>query len=261
MIDDDAAFTLRLARDERDLRAAQRLRYAVFVEELGGTGPLVDHAARLERDDFDPFFDHLLLIDDRRDAAQLEDVVGVYRLLSSDRMALAGRFYSEGEYDLTALKTCGRKLLELGRSCVHPDYRGGTAMFHLWNGLADYVLEQGIEVLFGVASFHGTDIAALAEPLSYLNHHHLAPPGLRVRALPPHRQEMDLIPEASLDRRRAMAGTPALIKAYLRLGGFVGDGAWIDHDFNTTDVCLVMDTEKMSAKHRDFYTRKKAREG
>lgn len=260
MIDDDAAFTLRLAGDERDLRAAQRLRYEVFVAELGGSGPLVDHAERLERDDFDPVFDHLLLIDSRRDAAALEDVVGVYRLLPSDRLDRAGRFYSEGEYDLTALKTSGRRLLELGRSCVHPDYRGGTAMFHLWNGLADYVLERGIEILFGVASFHGTDIGALAQPLAYLHHNHLAPPALRVRALPPHRQEMNLIPAEALDRRAAMAGTPALIKAYLRLGGFVGDGAWIDHEFNTTDVCLVMDTEKMSVKHRDFYTRKKARE-
>ena len=261
MIDDDAAFTLRLAQDARDLRAAQRLRYEVFVAELGGTGPLVDHEARLEVDDFDPFFDHLLLIDHRRDAGVLEDVVGVYRLLPSDRLAAAGRFYSEGEFDLTALKTSGRKLLELGRSCVHPDYRGGTAMFHLWNGLAAYVLERGIEILFGAASFHGTDIAALAQPLSYLHHNHLAPPALRVRALPPHRQEMNLIAAPALDRRAAMAGTPALIKAYLRLGGFVGDGAWIDHEFNTTDVCLVMDTAKMSAKHRDFYTRKKARDG
>lgn len=261
MIDDDAAFTLRLARDARDLRAAQRLRYEVFVSELGASGPMVDHEARLERDDFDAVFDHLLLIDSRRDAEALEDVVGVYRLLPSEKMALAGRFYSEGEYDLTALKTSGRKLLELGRSCVHPDYRGGTAMFHLWNGLADYVLERGIEILFGVASFHGTDVAALAQPLAFLHHNHLAPPALRVRALPPHRQEMDLIPPEALDRRAAMLGTPALIKAYLRLGGFVGDGAWIDHEFNTTDVCLVMDTVRMSAKHRDFYVRKKARDG
>ena len=133
-------------------------------------------------------FDHLLLIDPRRDAAALDDVVGVYRLLPSDRLARTGRFYSESEYDLTPLKATGRRLLELGRSCVHPDYRGGTAMFHLWNALADYVLERDIEVLFGVASFHGTDIAALAQPLSYLHHNHLAPPALRVRALPAHRQ-------------------------------------------------------------------------
>ncbi len=259
MIADDTTFTLRLARDDRDLRAAQRLRYAVFIEELGGNGAMVDHDARLERDEFDPFFDHLLLIDAARSASALDDVVGVYRLLPGDRLAQSGRFYSEGEYDLTALKQSGRRLLELGRSCVHADYRGGTAMFHLWNALADYVLDRGIEVMFGVASFHGTDVAALAQPLAYLHHHHLAPEGLRVRARQAAYQPMDLIPADQLDRRAAMAGTPALIKAYLRLGGFVGEGAWIDRDFNTTDVCLVMDTAAMSAKHRDFYTRKKAR--
>lgn len=260
MIADDNAFTLRLAVDARDLRAAQRLRYEVFVEELGGDGDLVDHAARLEIDAFDPFFEHLLLIDNRRDPATLSDVVGVYRLLTSDRMPLAGRFYSEGEYDLAQLKASGRRLLELGRSCVHRDMRGGAAMFHLWNGLADYVLERRIEVMFGAASFHGTDVAALAQPLAYLHYNHLAPESLRVRARPEQRQEMDLIPAEALDRRAAMAGTPALIKAYLRLGGFVGDGAWIDRAFNTTDVCLVMDTTKMSEKHRDYYVRKQARE-
>lgn len=261
MIADDGAYSLRLARDDRDLRAAQRLRYEVFVEELGGDGPLVDHDERLERDAFDPWFEHLVLIDTTRDPATLSDVVGVYRLLTSDRMPLAGQFYSEGEFDLGPLRASGRRLLELGRSCVAKDRRGGPAMFHLWNGLADYVLDRDIEVMFGAASFHGVDAGALAQPLSYLHHHHLAPEGLRVRAKAPHRQEMDLVPVDGLDRRAAMAGTPALIKAYLRLGGFVGDGAWIDRDFNTTDVCLVMDTARMSAKHRDYYTRKQVRAG
>lgn len=258
MISDESIYALRLARDARDLRAAQRLRYRVFVEELGADGPLVDHAARLERDDFDEIFDHLLLIDTRCDPDTLEHVVGVYRLLPSDRLAGGGRFYSEGEYDLTPLRESGRKLLELGRSCVHPDHRGGTGMFHLWNALADYVLERGIEVLFGVASFHGTDIAALTPSLAYLYHHHLAPPGLRVVARGEGYQRMDLLPPEALDRKAAMAATPALIKAYLRLGGFVGEGAFIDRAFNTTDVCLVMDTERMSARHRGYYTRGRA---
>ena len=255
MISDESVYALRLARDARDLRAAQRLRYLVFVEELGADGPLVDHAARLERDDFDEIFDHLLLIDTRRDPDALDHVVGVYRLLPCDRLAAGGRFYSEGEYDLTPLRESGRRLLELGRSCVHPDHRGGTGMFHLWNALADYVLERGIEVLFGVASFHGTDIARLTPSLAYLHHHHLAPPGLRVVARGEGYQRMDLLPPEALDRKAAMAATPALIKAYLRLGGFVGEGAFIDRAFNTTDVCLVMDTERMSARHRGYYTR------
>jgi L-ornithine Nalpha-acyltransferase len=257
MTAEDSPYAVRLATTPEDLRAAQRLRYRVFVTELGGDGPMVDHVAGLERDAFDPFFDHLILVDRRLDPATADHVIGAYRVLPDDRRAAAGRFYSETEYDLSPLLASGRRLLELGRSCVHADHRGGTTMFHLWNGLAEYVLDRGIEVLFGVASFHGTDIAELSGPLSYLHHHHLAPPDMRVRALPPNRQEMDLIPADGLDRRAAMAATPALIKAYLRLGGFVGDGAWIDHEFNTTDVCLVMDTGQMSARHREFYIRKK----
>ena len=261
MIADDVSLELRLAQTDRDLWAAQRLRYKVFVTELGGDGPMVDHAAQLEQDEFDAIFDHLILIDPRRDADALEDVVGVYRLLPGDRVTAEGQFYSEREYDLSALKSSGRRLLELGRSCVHSDYRGSTAMFHLWNGLADYVAEHGFEVLFGVASFHGTDAAALAQPLAYLHHHHLAPKELRVQARPDCFQAMNVLPVEQLDRTLALAGTPALIKAYLRFGGFVGEGAWIDHAFNTTDVCLVMDTDQMSAKHREFYARKQGNKG
>lgn len=249
-------FTLRLARDETDIRAAQRLRYRVFVDELGGDGALVDHDAGLERDRFDPHFDHLLLIDENRSARAEDNVVGVYRLLPSDRVAQAGQYYSEDEYDLARLRESGRKLLELGRSCVDRDYRGGMAMFRLWQGLADYVLDREIEILFGVASFHGTDVAALAEPLSLLHHNHLAPPELRVRARA--FQGMDLVAPDDIDRVAAMRAVPALIKAYLRLGGFVGEGAFVDRAFNTIDVCLVMDTERMSATARATFTRKKA---
>jgi putative hemolysin len=249
-------FQTRLATTEADLLSAQRLRYRVFVEELGGDGPLVDHAGRFEHDEFDGVNDHLILVDTRHDPRNLDHVVGVYRLLRSDQAEGFGRFYCDAEYDLSPLRRSGRRLLELGRSCVSADLRGGTAMFMLWNALADYVLEHGIEVLFGVASFHGTDIEPLRMPLAWLHHRHLAPEALRVRALPAHYQGMDLVPPDALDQRAAMLAMPALIKAYLRLGGFVGEGAFIDVDFNTTDVCLLMDTAAMSAKHKGFYVRK-----
>lgn len=250
---DPAFFQIRLAQSARDLMAAQRLRYRVFIEELGGTGPLVDHEARLECDEFDGIVDHLCLIDTRRDADALDHVVGVYRLLRSDVAAGAGRFYCDDEYDLTPLRGSGRPLLELGRSCVDPDHRGGAAMFLMWNALADYVLDHGIQILFGVASFHGTDPTMIAPSLSWLHHHHLAPPDLRPRARAPGFQAMDLIAPDRLDRREAMVAMPALIKAYLRLGGMVGEGAFIDRAFNTTDVFLLMDTAAMSAKHKHFY--------
>ncbi len=242
------SFTVKLAETAAELQAAQRLRYDVFVRELGGGGEMVDHEAGLERDRFDPYFDHMLARDDTTG-----EVVGVYRLLPGERAAELGQFYSEDEYDLTVLKQSGRKLLELGRSCVHPDYRGGTAMYHLWNGLAAYVTEREIEVLFGVASFHGTDVQKLAQPLSMLHHNHLAPPELRVRAQLKVFQSMDLVAPEALDRRSAMVQVPALIKAYLRLGGFVGEGAFIDRAFNTTDVCLILDTARMNERQRRIY--------
>lgn len=248
MPDAGPSFTVKLAENDTELRAAQRLRYDVFIRELGGGGEMVDHDAGLERDRFDPYFDHMLAVDD-----QSGKVVGVYRLLPGDRASEIGQFYSEDEYDLSILKQGGRKLLELGRSCLHPDYRGGTAMYHLWNGLAAYVAEREIEVLFGVASFHGTDPQALAQPLSMLHHNHLAPPDLRVRAQPEVFQPMDMLDSDKLDRRAAMVQVPALIKAYLRLGGFVGEGAFIDHMFNTTDVCLILDTARMNERQRRIY--------
>ncbi len=246
-------FTTRLAENPDDLRAAQRLRYRVFVEELGADGDGVDHENRLETDIFDPFFDHLLLLDEARPDG--EKVVGVYRLLRDDQAKTMGRFYSEDEYDLSALLASGRKLLELGRSCLHPDYRGGMGMYHLWSALSRYVDSHGIEVLFGVASFHGTDPLALAQPLGMLHYNHLAPPELRVRARPDHRAQMDTLPDDQIDRRAAMLQVPSLIKAYLRSGGFVGDGAYIDHAFNTIDVCLILDVAKMSQRQRSIYSK------
>ncbi|NDR54847.1 GNAT family N-acetyltransferase [Aliiruegeria sabulilitoris] len=250
----DPQFQVRLAESEQDMLAAQRLRYQVFVQELHGDGELVDHALRFERDRFDPYYDHMILVDTRRDAAALEHVVGVYRLMPGERAAAAGGFYCAGEYDLALLQGSGKRLLELGRSCLHPEYRGGMALYHLWNGLGRYVTERDIELLFGVASFHGTDVRTLAQPLSYLHHFHLAPPDLRVRALEENFTSMNILPEDKLDRVQAVREIPALIKGYLRLGGYVGEGAFIDRPFNTTDICLVMETDKISQKQRNLYT-------
>ena len=249
MIRDEPHLSVRLATDPADLEAAHRLRYAVFVEELGGDGPMVDHARRLERDAFDPLFDHLVLIDARRDRAARDHVVGVYRL----GRGLSGRFYSDDEFDLRLLRRSGRRLLELGRSCVHRDHRGGSATHRLWSGVASYVRRHRIEILFGVASFHGADPDAIAGPLSLLHHGHLAPPALRVRAHADAFVRMDRMPPERIDRLAAIRAIPSLIKGYLRLGGTVGEGAYVDRAFNTVDVCLVMDTARMSERHRAAY--------
>lgn len=247
---DTKHFTLTLAEREEDRLSAARLRYDVFVDELGGDGPLVDHEGRFERDLFDPVFDHLVLIDERRDRTDLDHVVGVYRLLPGER---GERFYSEDEYDLRILRNTGRRLLELGRSCVHRDYRSGVALHLLWTGLARYTQDRDIDVLFGVASLHGTDLKDLAPSLTLLHHRHLAPKDLRVRARTDVFQAMDLMPLEQVDRVAAMRAVPALIKSYLKLGGFVGEGAFVDHAFNTTDVCLVIDVDRMPVAARARY--------
>lgn len=239
-------FTVGFAQTEADINAALALRYDVFVRELGGTGEGVDHHREIERDRFDEHASHLILKDRGR-------VVGLYRLMDAAQAAAAGGFYSSAEFDLGVLLASGRNILELGRSCLHPEYRGGQAMFQLWTALSRHVLETQTEILFGTASFHGTDAAGLAGSLALLYHRHLAPDPLRVRAIGPTALRMNTLAENEIDRRSAMLAVPPLIKAYLRLGGYVGDGAYVDYQFNTTDVLLILDTARMNAAQRTIY--------
>lgn len=247
-------YQVRLAEGTEEVAAAQRLRYRVFVEELGAEASPEERAARREWDAFDAWFDHLILVDL---AATDPDarVVGAYRLLR-DEVARGGPgFYGAAEYDLAPILASGRRALELGRSCVAREHRGGAAMHLLWNGLAEYVLTRGIEILFGVASFPGADPAPFAEALAYLRRNHLAPEDLRVRAWPEAFVDMDPPGFGPVDPRRATRLIPPLINAYLRLGGWVGEGAFVDRRFNTVDVCVVMDTTRMTERYRAFYER------
>lgn len=251
-------FTVRLAEEEADIAAAQRLRYRVFVEEMGATPTAADRAARRETDHFDPHFEHLLLIDRECEDAEVErGVVGVYRLMRGDRARGGIGFYGQTEYDLSKLLHYPRQTVELGRSCIDAGYRGGSGMHLLWTGLGEYVAQHEVAILFGVASFHGADPNPLAEALSYLHHFHLAPEDLRVRALEGSFQPMNILERDAVDKIQAMRQIPALIKAYIRLGGFVGEGAFIDRDFNTVDVCLLMDTARMVDRYLKFYSRKR----
>ena len=251
-------FTVRLATCDADVAAAQRLRYRVFVEEMGATPNPGDAAERRERDRFDAYFEHLLLIDNESTNPDVQrGVVGVYRLMRGSRARAGLGFYGAGEYDLSLLVNYPRETLELGRSCVDLEHRGGAGMHLLWTGLGEYAAEHDVSILFGVASFHGSDPAPLAQALSYLHHFHLAPPDLRVRAVPECYVAMDMLPPEKVQKVEALRQIPALIKAYLRFGGSVGEGAYVDHDFNTVDVCLLMDTARMVERYRVFYSRKR----
>jgi putative hemolysin len=246
---------VRLAESEADIDAVQALRYRIFYETLGAR-PHIDTARR--RRDFDRLdagCDHLLVLDHCRGPGP-EIVVGTYRLIRREAAARLGGFYSAAEYDIAPLVAYRGEILELGRSCVDAAYRQRPAMQLLWAGIAAYVFHYNIALMFGCASLPGTDPDALAMPLSYLHHHHLAPLALRAQALADRYVDMCRLPAGALDSPRALAALPPLIKGYLRLGGFVGDGAVIDRDFNTTDVCIVVKTDLVSDRYSRHYVRR-----
>ena len=249
-------FTVRLVRSKADLYAVQRLRYDIFVGEMGAANSNCDSEPYLEADLFDQHCIHLMLLDCALGDTVDKQIVGTYRVLTEAGASRVGGFYSSSEFDLSSLLNSNRRLIELGRSCLRPAYRGGNAMYHLWQALADVIAEEGAEVLFGVASFSGTDVTELAQPLSYLSMAHMAPEPLRPRSLTVEMAPAWQLCESEIDRLTAIKATPSLIKAYLRLGGGIGEGIYIDKNFNTTDVCLILDTQKMNPRQKAIYLRK-----
>jgi len=246
---------VRLAESPADIDAAQALRYRVFYETMGAHPSPGMTQLRRDRDPFDEICDHLLVLDHSRgDGA--EAIVGTYRLIRRDAARRCGRFYSAAEYDISRLISCRGEILELGRSCVDLSYRTRSAMSLLWSGIAAYVFHYDIALMFGCASLPGTDPDALATPLSYLHYHHLGPLQLRPRALEHRYVAMNRLPADAIDPVRTLASLPPLIKGYLRLGGFVGDGAVIDEQFNTTDVCVVVKTDLVAEKYSRHYERR-----
>ena len=245
---------VRLATSADELDAVQALRFRVFYQEMGATADAETTVSRRDRDRFDAIADHLLVID-HDIAAGASGVVGTYRLIRQEAAARLGRFYSAGEYDISALERFPGKLLELGRSCVDAAYRSRAVMQLLWRGIAAYVFQHDIELMFGCASLHGTDLDALAPDLTYLYCHHLAPEGIRPRALPERYVDMRRLDAAAIDPKQVLARLPPLVKGYLRLGGFVGDGAVIDWQFNTTDIAVVVQTDLVTDKYYRHYER------
>jgi putative hemolysin len=249
---------VRIATSEEEIAAAQALRYQIFYGEMGARPTAEVLAAGRDIDPYDRVCDHLLVIDHGEDGRP--QVVGTYRLLRQVTAAMHRGFYSAGEYDLAPLlasSEAGGQLLELGRSCVAPAWRNNTTIALLWRGIASYLKMHGIGYLFGCASLHGTDPAVHAAELSYLYQQHLAPPHLRARALAEHYVPMDRLAPGSYDVRAAARALPPLVKGYLRVGASVGDGAFVDRQFNTVDVFVVMPVEQITRRYLDRFIRER----
>ena len=243
---------VRLAVSDEEIDAAQALRYRVFYQEMAAHPTPETARTKRDIDHFDTYCDHLLVIDHSR-STPAQYVVGTYRLLRRAAAARAGGFYSTSEYDISKLLSLPGEILELGRSCVDIGSRNRPTMQLLWRGISAYVFHHQVEVMFGCASLPGIDVKAHAETLAYLYHYHLAPPALRPRALDKLYVDMKLRPQTEIDARASLAALPPLVKGYLRLGGFIGDGAVIDEQFNTIDVSIVVKTDLVTEKYLRHY--------
>jgi len=246
---------VRLGRTEADVTAAQKVRYKVFYDELGaGRGGFAGPQGR-DADRFDAACDHLLVSDTTLPGAAHDRIVGTYRLLRQEVAEGCGGFYSDGEFELKTLigRHPGRRFLELGRSCVLPEYRSKRTIEVLWQGIWAYVTHHRIGVMTGCASFPGTDPARHAQALSCLAHDFRTSPAWDVRAVAGRYTAMDLVPRETVDMRAAIAAMPPLIKGYLRLGARIGDGCVVDRDFGTVDVFIVLPVEEIAARYVSYY--------
>lgn len=244
---------VRLARSEADVEAAQALRFQVFVREMGALASPCARADELDSDEFDPVCDHLLVIDTSVEGGMADCIVGTYRLLPQARAE--GGFYSDSEFELRELvaRHPSRRFLELGRSCVLPAYRSKRTIELLWQGIWAYCRRKEIDVMVGCASFAGTVPSQHAQALSFLAHNFQAQDDWHVRARTERYSSMDLMPNEAIDPKAALACTPPLIKGYLRLGARFGEGCVVDHEFDTTDVLVVLPVENIPSRYLAYY--------
>lgn len=248
----------RLARDKRDVRRAQKLRYKVFYKNGSAIADATTLLARRDKDAYDKVCDHLLVID--HDAPPTMSgkprVVGTYRLLRQEIAERHHGFYTENEFDISGLMERHPELrfVELGRSCVLPDYRNKRTVELLWQGIWSYVRQHQLDVMIGCASLNGTDPDRLALPLSFLHHFAAAPAAWRAGAQHSRRVEMNRMAKQDIDPKAALRELPPLIKGYLRLGAHIGDGAVIDDQFGTTDVLIVLPVSAIKMRYIEHFS-------
>lgn len=250
------ALKIRMATSSDEIRVAQKLRYLVFHEELGIKLKPENQATKTESDAFDEICDHLLVI--RTGAEQnpelaVEDgcVIGTYRLLRQSVAHHHAGFYGQSEFDIAPLlaRKADLKFLELGRSCVLKSERGTTVVELLWQGIWNYVRQQQIDVMIGCASFDGINVDAHHDALQFLSQNNKVPEGWQVHAQPQRRLEFAPKAIAQLDLKKIISNLPPLIKGYMRLGCFFGEGAVVDEAFNTIDVLVILPVAKINPRY------------
>lgn len=256
-------FELKFAITKKEIRAVQRMRYRVFFEDGGAIAAPLARAQRRDNCPFDRVCDHIIVVD--HDAASRRGrksrVVGAYRVLRQDVLTQPNRFYSAAEFDIASLveRHPDKRFMELGRSCVLPEYRARRVLELLWRGVLAYVQHHGVDVMFGCASLPGADPGLHADALGFLRAHASSSDEWRtsaVRGGGTHAPEPALqshLRDGAKSGRRALTHLPPLIKGYLRLGASFGDDVFVDRAFGTTDVFVVLPVARIEARYIEHF--------
>lgn len=240
-------FLIKIAKDSKEVEDAQRLRYEVFNLELKKGLPSADKSG-LDRDEYDPFCDHVLIVDKKKDLT-----VGTYRLLLRSRLGAGGRFYSESEFDLSNIRRMEGEILEMGRSCVHKDYRSDAILFLLWQRILAYVEDHHVGYIIGCPSFMTMDPSEVSRAYTLLKKSYLAPE--RFRVVPEGKRRVpNLNDHVALDgrERKVFFKLPTLIRSYLKIGARVCGEPALDLEFGCVDFFMLLEVARIS----DAYLRR-----
>ena len=242
-------FTIKIAENNLEIKKAQSLRYKIFFEEKKIKKKNLKFVLQRDYDFYDKISDHLIIIDNNRKVK--DNVIGTYRLLRGNLAKLYKGFYTEQEFDISNLKKnfSSKNILELGRSCIHPEYRSGIILKLLWQGISKYIKIYKIKLLMGCASFNGTNPRKFEDEFSLLYKCYRLPRNYDVDSL----QNNQISLKKNFDNFTILNKLPPLIKGYLRAGGLVSKNFYIDREFETIDYCVIMLTEKIVSRyHKKF---------
>ena len=242
-------FTIKIAESNFEIKKAQSLRYKIFFKEKKIKKKSFKFLLQRDYDFYDKISDHLIIIDNNREIR--DNVIGTYRLLRGNCAKLYRGFYTEQEFDISNLKKnfSSKDILELGRSCIHPQYRSGIILKLLWQGISNYIKMYKIKILMGCASFHGTNPSKFKDEFSLLYESYRLPEDYDVKSL----QSNEISFNKNINHSTTLNKLPPLIKGYLRAGGMVSENFYIDTEFETIDYCVIMLTEKIVHRYQNKF--------
>ena len=242
-------FTIKIAESNFEIKKAQILRYNIFFKEKNIKRNNLKFFLQRDYDFYDKISDHLIIIDNNREIR--DNVIGTYRLLKGNCAKLYRGFYTEQEFDISNLKKnfSSKDMLELGRSCVHPQYRSGIILKLLWQGISNYIKMYKIKILMGCASFHGTNPSKFKDEFSLLYENYRLPEDYDVKSL----QDNEISFSKNINPSTILNKLPPLIKGYLRAGGMVSENFYIDREFDTIDYCVIVLTENIVTRYQNKF--------